>query len=350
MKTKILNEIVKNSKKLISFKTIKGNYKEFDRALDFVKKQFTGYIIIEKIIDNYKNLIISNTEEKKLDIIFCAHIDVVPKDSYEAKEIDGKLYGRGAFDMKSQLSVIISLLKNNTTNKKIAFIITSDEEIGGNCCKQIMKEYDSDLAVIPDAGKNFELVIEEKGLLQLELKATGVTAHASEPYKGDNPILKLINVYERLLKIYQIPKNKNKFFTSINLSKLNGGEAVNMIPSVATMVLDIRFTKDDSIDKIINDIKIISPDIEIKILDQGPVFQVDNRLPIIKDFIKKAEYILKKNIIQQKCVATSDAIYFSEKNIPTILMNPVGDYWHGPDEYVEIESLYTLYLIYQSLL
>ena len=40
----------------------------------------------------------------------------------------------------------------------------------------------------------------------------------------------------------------------------------------------------------------------------------------------------------------------SEKGIPTILMNPIGANWHGPNEYVEIESLYTLYEIFKTLL
>lgn len=39
MKNNILNEIVENAKRLISFKTIKGNFSEFDNALDFVKKE-----------------------------------------------------------------------------------------------------------------------------------------------------------------------------------------------------------------------------------------------------------------------------------------------------------------------
>ena len=60
--------------------------------------------------------------------------------------------------MKGQLATIISLLKNNKTKKKIAYIITSDEEIGGYCCKEILKEYTAELAVIPDASSNFNLV------------------------------------------------------------------------------------------------------------------------------------------------------------------------------------------------
>lgn len=349
-KNDILKEIVSNLKKLISFKTIKDNYSEFDKALSFVENELSNYYVKEYVINNYKNLVISNTKSKDLDIIFCCHIDVVPADKYEAEVYDGKVYGRGSFDMKGQLSVIMSLFKNNKSNKKIALMITSDEEIGGFCCKEILKDYNAKLAVVPDGGKNFELVIEEKGLLQLEITAYGITAHASEPYKGDNPLLKLIYLYENILDIYKMPKDENDFITSINLSKLNGGDANNMVPSKASMILDIRYTNSDNPDIIINDIKSLSDDIEVKVLSKDPLFHVDKDLDIIKDFIKKSEKVLDREIVIKKCVATSDAIYFSEKNIPTILMNPIGDFWHGPGEYVEIDSLYSLYEIFKNII
>ena len=169
MKNIIVDEIVKNTSNLIKCITIKENYEEFDKAFNIVNEELKDYYIKEVIINNYKNIIISNTEDKNLDIIFCGHIDVVPNEEYVTTIKDGKLWGRGSFDMKSGLAVIISLLKNNKSNKKIAFIITSDEEIGGYCCKKILEEYNANLAVIPDAGKNFELIVEEKGLLQLEI-------------------------------------------------------------------------------------------------------------------------------------------------------------------------------------
>lgn len=349
-KMDVLKEIVTNLKKLISFKTIKDNYSEFDKALSFVENELSNYYVKEYIINNYKNLVISNTKSKDLDVIFCCHIDVVPADKYEAEVYDGKLYGRGSFDMKGQLSVVMSLFKNNKSNKKIAFMITSDEEIGGACCKEILKDYNAKLAVVPDGGKDFELVVEEKGLLQLEITAYGITAHASEPYKGDNPLLKLIYLYENLLDIYKMPKNENEFVTSINLSKLNGGDANNMVPGSASMILDVRYTKDNPPDEIINDIKSLSDEIEVKVLAKDSMFQVDENLAVIKKFIKDSEKVLGRKIIIQKCVATSDAIYFSEKNIPTILINPRGNYWHGPGEYVEIDSLYSLYEIFKNLI
>lgn len=85
MKNKILNEILNNTIKLIKYKTIKENYNEFDKAYTFIKKELKTYNIKEYIINNYKNLVISNTEENNLDIIFCAHLDVVPIESFSPR-------------------------------------------------------------------------------------------------------------------------------------------------------------------------------------------------------------------------------------------------------------------------
>lgn len=85
MKEKIINEILNNTCKLIKYKTIKNEFKEFDKAYDFIKKELKNYNIKEYIINNYKNLVISNTKENKLDIIFCSHLDVVPANTYNPR-------------------------------------------------------------------------------------------------------------------------------------------------------------------------------------------------------------------------------------------------------------------------
>jgi len=87
MKDKILNEILNNTIKLIKYKTIKDNFKEFDKAYDFIKKELNNYNIKEYTINNYKNLVISNTKDNNLDIIFCAHLDVVPSESYTPRSL-----------------------------------------------------------------------------------------------------------------------------------------------------------------------------------------------------------------------------------------------------------------------
>ena len=350
MKEKILDEIVINSLKLMECITIKDNYDEFNKAFSYIKEELKGYFIKEIKVNKYINLVISNTKEKNLDIIFCGHMDVVPNETYKGIIKDGNLYGRGSFDMKGQLSVITSLLKNNKSKKKIAFIITSDEEIGGYCCKKILEEYNSSLAVIPDAGLNFKLIVEEKGLLQLNIKTRGISAHSSEPFKGENAILKNIDIYNQLIKRIKQPKKTTDFKTSINLSKLTGGTATNMVADYSVMTLDIRFTKDYTKEELLEIIKEIANNSEIEILDYGPTFYVDKNNHLIQEFLNNSKKILGHDVEIDKCLATSDAIYFSEKNIPTILMNPNGNYWHNKNEYVEIESLYTLYLLFKTLI
>lgn len=352
-KAKILENIKNTTIDLISFPTYAGNDQAFIELFEYVKRKVKNFNIEEKIVnydnhDNY-NLVISNTTDNDFDLIFCCHIDVVSANEYKSYEKDNKLYGRGAIDMKGQTAVILELLNNVKTSKKIAVFLTSDEELGGFCCREIIKNYNSKLAVIPDGGSNFQLIVEEKGLLQLELNSTGISAHGSEPFNGDNAIIKLINLYNNLIKMYPIPKKK-EFKLSITLSKLNGGDANNKVPDFAKMNLDIRFTKKDNVDEILNYIKNYSQDISVKILDHEPVFYVDEKNDIIQTFMNNCNNILGRKPEIAKCCAGSDAPYFSEKNIPVIMMNPKGNNWHKKDEYVEIDSLYTLYEIFKTLL
>jgi succinyl-diaminopimelate desuccinylase len=343
MKNKILDEIVSLTLDLMKCKTIKNEYLEFENAHKIIRKylQETNYLIKEVEINNYKNLIITNTTSTNLDVIYCGHLDVVLNDTYEGIIKNNKLYGRGSFDMKGQVSVMLSILKNNSTNKKIALILTSDEEIGGECCREILKDYKAEFAVIPDAGRDFTLINEEKGLLQIEVEVRGKKYHSSEPFNGVNAIVEAMNIYNKLIDIYKQPTKVSDYKTSICLSKILGGSSINTVCDKCIMTLDIRNIKDDAVSEILDNIKKINKSVKIKILDQGPVFYTDVNNKYIKEFIDKTKDIV--DIKTSFCNATSDAIYFSSKNIPCILINPRGNYWHSKKEYVEIDSLYILY-------
>ena len=353
-KKEILDNIVDNACKLISFPTYQGNDSAFKELFSYVESQMSEFHV-KDIIVNYNNhdnhnLLISNVESNDFDVIFYGHVDVVKNDVYKAKIVKNKIYGRGAIDMKGQVAVMMEVLKNTNTSKKVGLLLTSDEEIGGFCCQTIAKDLNAKIVIMPDGGKNFELITEEKGLVQLEINAIGVSAHGSEPFNGDNAIIKLINLYNDLISIYPLPKSKDDWKLSITLSTLNGGDGNNKVPANATMTLDIRYTSNDNINRIINYIRNYSDDVTLKVLDLEPVFYLDQDLDIVKDFIKRSEKILNNKLVITKCSAGSDAPYFSSKEIPVIIMNPIGDYWHNPNEYAEIDSYYTLYKIFKSIL
>ena len=343
MKENILNKL----KELLKFKTIKAEKEEFEKIFNYIKQTTNKSLIIKEYIFNEnKCLVISNIDTTNYDIIFCTHIDIVPCSNYNYKEDEQNIYGRGTIDMKGSVAVCLELLNNIKTPKKIALFITSDEETDGNCAYELLKIYKSKLAIVPDGGSNFTLIKEEKGLLQLELSIKTKSAHASQPFNGENAIVKLYEVDENLIKKYPLPKNSNEYQTSINLSTLNGGLQTNQVPDTAAMKLDIRYVSKDNTKDFINIISNTNPNIEIKTILEGPVFKTNINNKDIKKYLKICKKILNKEIDIISCESTSDAVYFSEHNIPTIIMNPNGYYPHCENEYVNKESLVTLYKIY----
>lgn len=345
------NEIINLLKELLKFKTIASNKQEFINIFSFIKKNINEKLYYQEY--NFKGniaCVISNTKDTKLDIIFSTHIDIVPANNYDFVEDKENIYGRGTIDMKGSVAVLLKLMNNLKTNKKIALFITSDEEIDGNCTYELLKIYKANLAIVPDGGTNFNFIKEEKGLYRLKLSIKTKAAHSSQPFNGENAISKLMDIYHKIITKYPIPKNENEYITSVNLSRLNGGTADNQVPDYAEMILDIRHTSTDTKENILNFIASLDESLKIEIVLEGPVFQTNLKNKEIKKYIKVCEKVLKRKIKIIGCESTSDAIYFSELNIPTIIMNPKGYYAHCPNEYVNKESLYTLYKIYTEFI
>ena len=274
------------------------------------------------------------------------------EDKEEFRKVLEELLAEGkiTIDMKGSVAVILELLNNINSPYNIAFFITSDEEIDGNCVYELLKIYKTKLAIVPDGGTNFQLITEEKGLLQLELSINTKSAHASQPFNGENAIVSLYQVYDKLIKKYPLPQSNKEYITSINLSTIVGGTAINQVPDTATMKLDIRHIAKDKKGDFINYIKEINPDIIIKTILEGSVFKTNIENKEIKKYLNICKKHLKKDIEIIGCESTSDAVYFSNLNIPTIIMNPKGYYPHCENEYVNKDSLVTLYNIYKEFI
>ncbi|MCI9110753.1 MAG: M20/M25/M40 family metallo-hydrolase [Bacilli bacterium] len=347
-----LDEILNTLEKLINCPGVSKDNKLTNQLLDGIQEDMPKDLFFKKYdFDGFGSLVISNTEDTNFDIVFCTHIDVVPCEEYKYTEDDTNVYGRGSFDMKGQLAVLLTLFKELRTDKKVALFITSDEEIAGNCAKQLVDIYPNiKLAIIPDGGKDFWLIEEEKGQLQIKLSVKTKTSHASQPYNGVNAIEVLYKCYLKLLEKYPIPLNSDDYKTSVTLTKMVGGDALNQVPGYAEMYLDIRHVASDKKEDILHLIKEINPNIEIDITAAGSAFTTDVNNPNIKMYLEMCKEVLGYEPKIVKTEATSDAIYFSDKNIPTALMNPIGDYPHCPNEFVNKKSLLDLYKIYEKIL
>ena len=67
-------EIIKTLKKLLSYKTYEKNTEEFEKLFNYIKEEYSNLNITEYEFKNKKAMVLSNTDSKDLDIIFCTHV------------------------------------------------------------------------------------------------------------------------------------------------------------------------------------------------------------------------------------------------------------------------------------
>ena len=157
-------------------------------------------------------------------LMFMSHTDVVPVGDenkwryppFSATIDGGRIYGRGASDCKGLLTaqlITLRLLKRNGVKLKDGLILASgaDEEHGGRYGFGWLAQNHPDKMRVPFAinegggapikvGNGFAYVlgVGEKGRLQVEIEIKGVSAHASQPWRGDNALFPLAQVLKRI--------------------------------------------------------------------------------------------------------------------------------------------------------
>ncbi len=335
--------MLKNLEKLISFKTLTDNKEENIKALEWVSSQIPkGYKRKIVIYNNHPSLIVG---EKSPKLCLQGHIDVVPAkdDFFRAKIVGSKLYGRGAYDMKFAIACFLEVLKELDPKKhSIGMLITSDEEMGGFYgVKKVLEDgYSPENCIIPDGGENWKAIKRAKGVLHLKIEAAGKPGHASYPWEGDSANQKLLDFLQDLRKGFT-PSKKDDFKSTINIGVLQGGVATNQIAESAFSKVDIRFTdkkEERRIKEKINQLKKKYKGVKVEEIAYGSSFLADTKSKLFvtfKDVAKKN----KRNVLTQLSHSSSDARFFGEKRIPTLIVRPKGGGAHSQKEWVDVNDL-----------
>ncbi|WP_367341961.1 ArgE/DapE family deacylase [Limosilactobacillus sp.] len=187
-----------------------------------------------------------------LDTVATGNLDDWATDPFKATVKDGKLYGRGAADMKSGVAAIVCALLemlDGTTPLpgKIKLLLTVGEETGEYGAAELTKKgYVDDLGalVISEPGDNMsKLTYTSKGVIDYKVTSVGKSVHSSFPDKGINAITNLldfVNQVEDVLGQFEHVENPVLGHQVSSVTKIGGGDQVNSIPSEAWMMGNIR--------------------------------------------------------------------------------------------------------------
>lgn len=359
-----MEEIVRNILELLKIKSISGNQPEIDLVLDWVKNHYIGKgaYIHEYNFDNASPaILLSNQDTFDFDIITIGHLDVVPaKDELFNPEVrDGKIFGRGTWDMKSAVAVNLKSLEYSM-NKDIKFgvLITTDEETTSNGMKALAKENKITAKVVfdTDAGSLYNLVEKYKHPVSVKILASGDNAHSSTPWQGLNAINGLINCIKEMEKSFpQYDKNQDHpqstWIDTMTLTAINSPTTYNVVPNEANAWLNFRLTEKTSLEqleKLLRDAtKKNNCKYEILLSSRG--VYMDKQNPIIQQYMKVAAKVIGKEIIVSHTCGATDSRMFADNS--TIIMHGLnGDNAHGDNEYVEIDSIHKLIEIEQNFI
>ena len=350
-------DIIKVAQDLIRFRSETGNNEEINKIFSYIKVIFAGTnakIDVFEEVPSAPVIFIRNTDSQDFDVLVLGHIDVVAaKDEmFEPHISDGKMYGRGALDMKSFVAVALNSMEHVLKEHlplKFGVILSSDEEKGSKGTEAFLDAHPnlkSEIVLDNDVGGDItKLIIKCKNPVFVKLIAKGGAAHGSRPWDGIDANELMMQSIANLRKIYPyfakdglIPSQK--WIDTLHVAKIKGGEVSNVISDYCEALCDIRLTEDSCLEKLEQNLKnSLVKGVEYEIVSSStPVVMSENNRYIIayKTF---AEDILGQKLDFEYEGGATDSRAFAVRGSTVIMHSGTGDGMHADGEYVELDSV-----------
>jgi len=358
MNKNITAQIIELAKNLITAHSTADHAEGRADVLAIVKKELLDFPMEEFESGGYHSLLIRNKENetRKFKIILNAHLDVMPGgiEQFEPYEKDGRLYGRGSYDMKATSAAMILLFHYLAKHLPypIALQITTDEEITGKhgTKYQLEQGVRSDFVITGECGSNLQIVNKAKGILWFKLHTTGTKAHGAYPWKGDNALWKLQKALTELQKLFPVPE-KEEWVTTMNLAKIEtANNAFNHVPDSATASIDIRFTADDEKDLLKRIKQVLSPDMHMEVFTHESPEDIADDNPFLLSLEKAITETTGTKAKRVSAHAPSDIRHYNTVGCHGVEFGSIGAGQHADEEWVDIKSLEQYFSVLETFL
>ena len=282
---------------------------------------------------------------------------------FEAKVVGNKMYGRGAADSKIAIALFCYLVKelseDNNFNASIFLGFDADEQTGNfTGIKEIVKHAPkADVCILGYQGIN-EISIGARGWLRLKISTIGKSAHTgSRTNKGINAIHSMNKIINAITS-QNLGQKTEPFFefgSSLNVSQISGGVAINIVPDKCEANIDIRLlpsqTKDEILETIKSKIDELKISYNLEVLQYEQAYLTDSKNSFVKILKNNASEVLKKEIPLVASGQGSVGNVVSKLEIPII--NAFGvdsDNVHAPNEWISIDTIPKIFEIYRKSL
>ncbi|WP_317913074.1 ArgE/DapE family deacylase [Carnobacterium maltaromaticum] len=369
MKINLLQEMIK-------IDSTNGNEKEVSTYLENV---FLAHGIKSQQVEYSEGRSSLVTEVGKGDKVlsFSGHMDVVSAGDtsewtyapFSGTEANGKIYGRGATDMKSGLAAMVVAMIELAEEKidlkgRIRLLATVGEEVGLLGAKQLTEEgYAEGLAamIIGEPTQN-HIVYAHKGVFTYTVTSRGVSAHSSMPELGVNAVDKLFVFYQELQESLKKLTVENEALGKFvhNTSIVRGGNQINSVPEKAILTGNCRTIPEfdnqqieDLLRGLIETInkKDSTSQLSLEINQSSSPMFSDKESRIVQVANHAAKTIIGKEVPVIGISGGTDASEFSkaQQKFPIIIFGPGNATPHQVDECVDSENYLEMIEVYKQI-
>ena len=317
-------------------------------------------VSVEPVVDGRPNVVgVLEAQERGPTLMLCGHTDTVGvagmADPFVPSERDGRLYGRGAQDMKSGVAAMIAAAsevarRGSLRAGRLIVAAVVDEEHSSIGAEALVAKWRADAAVVTEPT-DLAIAVGHKGFAWVEVTVDGRAAHGSRPAEGQDAILRLGRVLARLEALDRDLQSRQPHAlmgtASLHASFISGGRELSSYPDEATLQLERRLLPDEPESTALDELHAILATLaredatfrgSARAMFSRPAYELstEHGLPA-----RMASAIERAGGTVRIAGASfwTDAAILGHAGIPSILFGPGGAGLHSTEEYVNIADV-----------
>ncbi len=292
-------------------------------------------------------------------LMFNGHYDTVGLTGYDGDPLnpvrrDGRLYGRGAFDMKSGVAAMMvaaARAKEARLKGDVIVACVADEEHASFGTEEVVARFRADAAIVTEPS-HLELTIAHKGFAWCEIVVSGRAAHGSRPDLGVDAIAKAgkfltaLEAWDRRLRAH--PRHPRLGAGSVHASLIEGGQEWSSYPAECRIKIERRTAPGETGASVAEEIRAILAEIEaadpafqaelIAGLDRPP-FEIAENEPIVTTLREAAATRLGQTPAWRGEPFWTDCAILAAAGIPCVMFGADGGGAHAAEEWAEERSV-----------
>jgi acetylornithine deacetylase len=275
-------------------------------------------------------------------LLLNGHLDTVGvtgmTEPLEPRIENGRLFGRGSYDMKGALAAILVAAASATDLRgDIVVTAVADEELASTGTETVLEHVTADAAIVAEPTE-LQVAVAHRGFVGFEIETKGVAAHGSRPDLGEDAIVKMGPILVALEQLDERlqggPRHGLAGTGAIHASVIEGGQEMSSFPARCLLLGERRTIPGETVGGVERELHEIAGDAEVRVVASREPYEADADDPFV-------ELVLRTAGVDAAVGAPfwTDAALIAVTGIPTVLFGPVGEGAHAEVEWVDLTSL-----------